>query len=181
MPNDSLFPNIPSKPLKRKRVKLQQVVGTKQLTDSNTGEAIEVTVIEKTITQDFNFHKVWLQDILNILDSIGNKKIAVIVYLLKNMRNEDNTISCTYNTIAKGAEVSKGTVMVVMQELLNSNVIKKLLPNNYQFNPDLIIKGSSGKRQNLLIKYNFPDEKKIERSHKKVPEIGYDNNDLEDF
>jgi hypothetical protein len=174
MPNNefTLFPDIPPKP-KRGKVKKQYVVGTQKLTNSETGEVLDVTIIEKNITKDFNFHKVWLQDILNILDSIGNKKIAVIIYLLKNMRNEDNSISCTYRSIAKGAEVSLPTVQVVMQELLEANAIKKLTTGTYQFNPDLIAKGSTGKRQNLLIKYNFPDEEAIERSHNKVPKIGY--------
>lgn len=145
---------VPDNPKKKNQV----VVGTAQYVNQQTGEVEDFTVITKNVSKDFNWHKVWLQDVLNILDSFGNKKIIVLTYLLKNMRNEDNSISGSYRTIAEKCNVSYPTVALVMKELIESNVIKKLDTATYIFNPDLISKGSSEKRTKLLIKYNFPDD-----------------------
>lgn len=71
-------------------------IGLKTLIDPETGQETEFTLIEKDIPKDYNFHKVWLQDILNVLDSFGNKKILVLTHLLKRMRNEDNSVSGSY-------------------------------------------------------------------------------------
>lgn len=138
--------------------KVQTTIGTQQYINKETGEIEDFQVISKNITKDFNFHKIWIQDILNVLDSMGNKKILVLTFLLKIMRNEDNTFSGSYRDISKKCNVSLPTVSLVMQELLESNVIKKLTIGTYQFNPNIIIKGTSSKRQRLLIEYNMVDE-----------------------
>ncbi len=140
------------------KTKRQVVVGKQKYINQQTGEVQEFTVIEKNITADYNFHKIWLQDLLNILNSFGNKKIKILTYLLQKMRTEDNTVTVTYNEITKKLNVSKPTITVTMRELMDANVIKKIAPATYQFNPDLIVKGSGAKRQALLIKYNFVDE-----------------------
>ncbi len=142
------------------KTKKQVVVGTHRYIDAITGEAVEMTVIEKNITKDYNFHKIWLQDLLNILNSFGNKKIKILTYLLHKMRNEDNTVTTTYDEIQKKLKVSKPTISATFKELIEANVIKKIAPATYRFNPDLIVKGSGGKRQNLLIQYNIVDSGK---------------------
>jgi hypothetical protein len=142
------------------KTKTQTVLGKQNYINEATGEVQEFTVIEKNISKDFNFHKIWLQDVLNVLDSFGNKKILVITYLLKNMRNEDNTISGSYREIADRCDVSYPTVAMVMKELIESDVLKKISTGTYQFNPSLVIKGSSSKRRNLLIQYNYLDDVK---------------------
>jgi len=140
------------------KTKKQVVVGKQKYINPNTGEVQEFTVIEKNVTRDYNFHKIWLQDLLNILNSFGNKKIKILTYLLQKMRNEDNTVTVTYNEITKKLGISKPTISATMRELIEANVIKKIAPATYQFNPDLIAKGSGAKRQALLIKYNFIEE-----------------------
>lgn len=153
------------------KTKSQTVVGYQEMIDTSTGEIHKLTVIDKNISKDFNFHKIWLQDVLNVLDSFGNKKILVITYLLKIMRNEDNSVSGTYREIAEACNVSLPTVSLVMNELMGSDVIKRISTATYQFNPSLIIKGSSKKRKNLLIRYNYlEDEEKVVQNAKSLPE-----------
>ena len=79
-------------------------IGLKTFIDAQTGEEIDFTIIEKEIPKDYNFHKIWLQDILNVLDSFGNKKILVLTHLLKNMRNEDNSVSGSYEKLRRIAK-----------------------------------------------------------------------------
>lgn len=145
------------KSVKQVKSKVQTVVGSQSYLNRETGEVSEFTVIEKNIEKDFNFHKIWIQDVLNVLDSFGNKKILVLSYLLKIMRNEDNTFSGSYRELAEDIGVSVKTVNVVINELVESNVIKKISTATYRFNPDIIVKGRSDKRKNLLIKYNYID------------------------
>jgi hypothetical protein len=147
------------------KVKSQTVVGTQQYIDAQTGEVLEFTVINKNIQNDYNFHKIWLQDVLNVLDSFGNKKILVLTYLLKIMRNEDNTFNGTYREIANAIDVSPRTVNVVFTELIESNIIKKVSTATYRFNPDIIVKGKSEKRRNLLVQYHYQDGDKDNSKH----------------
>ena len=53
--------------------KKQKFVGYKELVDPETGETypMQMNVLEE---RDFNFHKVWLQHLVNSLDSISNQK-----------------------------------------------------------------------------------------------------------
>lgn len=52
--------------------KKQRFVGYKELVDPETGEKypMQMNVLED---RDFNFHKVWLQHLVNSLDSISNQ------------------------------------------------------------------------------------------------------------
>ena len=150
------------------KTKTQIAVSQRKYINQNTGEVEEFSVIQKNISADFNFHKIWLQDLLNILDSFGSKKIKVITYLLSKMRNEDNSISCTYRSIEKETGISYQTVAATMKEMQESNVIKKIATGTYQFNPDLIIKGNSKKRQRLLVEYNVVDKTAEEEAIKTI-------------
>lgn len=175
------------KEIKAVKSKVQTFVGTQRYINPDTGEVVDFTVIEKNIEKDFNFHKIWLQDVLNVLDSFGNKKILVLSYLLKIMRNEDNTFNGTYREIASAIDVSVKTVNVVFNELIESNVIKKVSSATYRFNPDIVVKGKSEKRKNLLIRYNYEDgdyDSKVQiNNSKSIKQLnifgGVDNVDLE--
>jgi len=147
---------------KKKSVKLkkQYIVGKKKLLDQETGELIDSEVIVKNVEQDFNFYKVWLLDMLNILEIVGNKKIKVIDFLFKNMRKEDNTISVTYREVAEKAGVSLPIVTETFRILQDTNFLVKVKNGLYMINPDLVVKGNTGKRLNLLIQYNKIEKEK---------------------
>jgi hypothetical protein len=147
-----------------KKTKKQVVVGTEKYVNQNTGEVEEFTVISKPVSKDFNFHKVWLSDILSVLDTFGTARLKVLTHLLKRMRAEDNSISGSYRELAADMGISYPTVAVTMKELIEAKVIKKIGTATYQFNPDLIMKGGSDKRKNLIIQYHFNDEVKPDYS-----------------
>ena len=140
------------------KVKTQIAVGHQKYLNQETGEVEDFTVIQKNVSADYNFHKIWLQDLLNILDSFGSKKIKVMTYLLGKMRNEDNSVSVTYRSVADDTGISYPTVAATMKEMIEGNVIKRINSGTYQFNPDIIIKGTGNKRQRLLIQYNISDK-----------------------
>lgn len=146
-------------------------IGLKTFIDAQTGEEVDFTIIEKEIPKDYNFHKIWLQDILNVLDSFGNKKILVLTHLLKNMRNEDNSVSGSYREIAENCKVSLPTVNNVMRELLDSNVLKKVSSATYVFNPNLILRGSADKRKNLIIRYKYQEDERKQIDNAKTIDL----------
>lgn len=139
-------------------------VGNASYVNQSTGEVEDFTVIKKNINQDFNFHKIWLQDLLQVLNTFGNAKIKVLTHLLKIMRNADNSVNFTYRSLSEDTGISYPTVNQTINELLNANVLKRdeKVKSLYVFNPDLIVKGNSDKRKRLLIEYNFTDDKTIE-------------------
>ena len=139
---------------KSKKIKKQKIIGTQEYINKETGEIVETTVIEKNVEQDYNFHKIWLLDLFNILELIGTKKMKVINYLFKIMDTKNNTISITYKEIQEKLGVSKPVIVETFKILLESNFLVKVRPSFYMLNPDLIIKGGTNKRINLLIKYN---------------------------
>lgn len=150
----------PKKVKSTNKKKLQQIVGTKQMVDPETGEVSNYTVIQKNITQDFNFHKIWLEDLMNILNTMGNRKMTILSYLLKIMRNSDNTLNFTMRSLSEDTGVSLPTCQSTINELIESNVLKrdKRIKQLYTFNPDLLVKGSSEKRRKIIIEYNYEDE-----------------------
>ena len=141
--------------MKKKSVKIkkQRIIGKETYIKQDTGEIKEVVVVEKNVEQDFNFYKVWLLDLLGILDIVGNKKIKVINYLLEIMNPRDNSISITYKEVEKHTGVSYPIVVETFKILLESNFLVKVRQSFYMINPDIIVKGSTGKRINLLIQY----------------------------
>jgi len=137
------------------KLKKQYIVGTKKYLDQETGEIVTAEVIIKNIEQDNNFFKVWLMDMLGILSIVGNKKIQVIDFILQNIRREDNTISLTYREVAKKTGISLGIVTETFKILQETNFLKKIRNGLYMINPDILVKGRTGKRVNLLIQYNL--------------------------
>ena len=79
--------------------KKQKFVRSKTFVDAETGEAIpfmEVSVEDR----DFNFHKVWLQHMINALDSVSNQKLRLAFWIIDNL-NRDNQLVMTQRKIAE--------------------------------------------------------------------------------
>ena len=141
--------------MKKKSVKIkkQKIVGKETYINQETGEIKEMLVVDKYVEQDFNFHKIWLTDLLNIIEIIGTKKLKVIKYILNNMNTKDNTIYFTQRGLAKELGLSLQTINDTIKILIESNFMRKIQTGVYQINPDIVVKGSTGKRMNLLIQY----------------------------
>ena len=138
------------------KIKRQKIIGKQNYINQETGEIIETVVIEKNVEQDFNFHKVWIIDIMNIIGEMGNKKIKIIEYILDNM-NKDNIVYFTYSKLEKDIRVSRPIIVNTIKSLIEKNFMKRIQTGVYQVNPNLVVKGSTGKRINLLIQYKNID------------------------
>lgn len=128
--------------------------GTRRLIDSATGEIIETQVVERSIAAgDAGFHKIWLGHILELVQEVGNAKMQVLVWLLKQADGQ-NQVAATMREIAAGSGVGVATVERLMKALLKADVITR--PHRYgpwRLNPEVIFRGDHKQRMNVLIKY----------------------------
>jgi len=137
----------------RKKVK---IVGTETYINQSTGEIKEMQLIDIE-ERDFNFHKVWLQHILNSIDLIGNQKTKLAFWIIENL-NKENQLTMTQRQIAQKSGMSIDTVRLTMKALMESNFLIKQNMGVYMVNPDAIFKGGKNDRLNILIQYHKGQE-----------------------
>ena len=77
----------------RKKVK---VIGTKEYIDPQTGTIEPMQVISME-DRDFNFHKIWLQHVVQSFDLIGNQKTRLAFWLIAEMDSENKICYITAN------------------------------------------------------------------------------------
>lgn len=128
--------------------------GSRRLIDTDSGEIIETQVIERTVAAgDSGFHKIWLGHILELVQEVGNAKMQVLVWLLKQA-DDQNRIFASMREIAEGAGVGLATVERLMAALVKANVIARAHRYGpWRLNPGVIFQGTHQKRMNVLIKY----------------------------
>ena len=133
--------------------------GTQQYVNPNTGEIEEfqVTNIEQ---RDFNFTKVFMENFLADLDSLGNKKLKVAIYICHNITREGYFIG-TVRNIAKNLGYSTMTVHTTINLLLQCNFIKRASIGVYLVNADHLFKGSHKNRMNILKKYHDLENEEV--------------------
>ncbi len=117
---------------------------TKTLVDPITGEIISAHQI--TLEEgDFNFHKIWWKNFVETTKEIGNKKTAVMMWLIFSAQKGTNRIYLTQQQIADGCGASLRTVSSTIAELKESGFLK-LAEGYILINPDVIFRGSYEKR-----------------------------------
>jgi len=118
------------------------------------GEAIPMQMISVE-ERDFNFHKVWLQNLINSLDGITNQRLKLAFWIIENLTKE-NLLVMTQRTIAKKAGMSLNTVIRTMKALQEGEkpFLIKINSGAYQVNPEIIWKGSHSNRMGIIFDYN---------------------------
>lgn len=135
----------------------QTLLGTKRKTyiDIETGEKIQAEQITKRVYGQKQFWKVYLADFLQILGLADSKQMDVLVFILDNTEQANNTFVGTYKKIAKEANVSEPTIAKIMKKLQENNFITKIQNGVWQVSPNIMMKGSEHKKSLLL---NYYDE-----------------------
>jgi len=136
--------------------------GSRRLIDADSGEIIETQVIERTVVAgDSGFHKVWLGHILELVQEVGNAKMKVLVWLLKQA-DEQNRLFASMREIAEGSGVGLATVERLMSALTKANVIARAHRYGpWRLNPQVIFQGTHQKRMNVLIKYQDESQSEL--------------------
>lgn len=133
----------------RKKVK---VIGREEYVNTKTGEVTQMQVVSIE-DRDANFHKIWLQHILNSIDLIGNQKTKLAFWIIENL-NKENQLIMTQRKIAEKSGVSSDTVRLTIKALMDSNFLVRINSGAYMVNPEVIFKGGKTDRINILLQYN---------------------------
>lgn len=133
--------------------KKQKFVGSKGLIDPSTGELVPMQMVEVE-DRDFNFHKVWLQNLITSLDGISSQRLKLAFWILDNLDSE-NKLVMTQRAMAEKSGMSLNTVITTMKALQNGNPVflQKINSGAYRVNPDVIWKGSYNKRMGVCFEY----------------------------
>lgn len=132
--------------------KIQRIIGKEIYINQKTGEVEEFDVIN-FIDSDLNFQKIWLGHLLTALKLIGNKKIEVLSYLLKQ-KDYKNTVISSQRKIATELKISTKVVNETIKSLISVDAISMVQQGVYQLNPDIIFKGKHSQRMKILLDYN---------------------------
>lgn len=144
----------------------QTLLGSKQKVyiDTETGEKIHAEQVTKRAYGQKQFWKVYLMDFLLILGLADSKQVDVLVYILENTEQANNTFVGTYKKIAKEAQVSEPTIAKIMKKLQENNFITKVQNGVWQVSPNIMMKGSEHKKSLLL---NYYDDSENQENTKK--------------
>ncbi|WP_373544381.1 replication/maintenance protein RepL [Chamaesiphon sp.] len=129
-----------------------KIAGVASYTNDVTGVSQEFNVLSVEDC-DANFQKIWLSHILMAIDEIGNSKMKVLNYLLKNRYPGNNTLNKTVREIVKETGTSLQTVNLTLKALEEHNIIRRKT-GVIILNPDVIFKGRHKHRMNILIEYS---------------------------
>lgn len=132
------------------------VTTKKRLVDLDTGEEFESYAIVKEYNGDTGFKKVFLGEVLSIIDEVSNAKMKFLIWLIDNV-DKKNQIIGTYEQLSKVSGISRETISRLIPILLKANVIKRISPSVYMLSPDIATNLGSRKRANLLIQYKQYD------------------------
>lgn len=154
--------------------KKQKFVGYKELVDPETGEKypMQMNVLED---RDFNFHKVWLQHLVNSLDSISNQKLRLAFWIIDNL-DKENQLIMTQRAIAEATGMSTKTVNTTLKALCEAPegspaFLQKINSGAYRVNPEVIFKGSHSNRMGVCYEYRESNRAARKNSESKERQI----------
>lgn len=126
-----------------------------------TGEIIseptEVNVLVKKISRN-GFAITYLSDLVRLIDTIGNKKMKVVKYILEKM-DSTNKLTETTTEIAKHCEVSRMVVSDTLKLLEEVGFVARKT-GVVMLSPKIIHKGNAQRERFLLTKFReiqYPD------------------------
>ena len=129
--------------------------GADEWVNTRTGQVITANqIIKKTDRNGFMI--TYLSSIINLIETLGNRKMQVVKYILENMDKSTNTLVITNRELAEKSKVSLDTVSKTIATLKKAKIITRT--GAIMITPELIHKGNKSKEQYLLTKFQEFDE-----------------------
>lgn len=128
-----------------------KVVGTQTYINAQTGEAEQFQVVSIE-DRDAHFEKLWLGHILEAIDEIGNAKMRILTYLLKERHPATNQIIKTQREIAQETGISRATITDTLKALEEHDIIRRKTGVLF-LNPNVVFKGAHNSRMRVLLEY----------------------------
>lgn len=124
--------------------------------DHETGEMVEVgmsdVVVKRIDSRNGGFMITYLAEIISLIETLGNKKMQIVKYILKNMDKTSNLLIATTRKIAEETETSTKTVTETLKALEQADIIKRQ-SGVILLNPKLMNNRSANGEKILLTKY----------------------------
>jgi DNA-binding transcriptional ArsR family regulator len=133
--------------------------GVRKICDVDTGDIMNVQVVDKSVG-DRGFKKIWMAQILDLVDEVGNAKMKVLAWLIDAADNK-NQVLATLTEIADATDTSRATVQRLMSVLKKANVIAETRRSLWRLNPEIIFAGNHDQRMAVLIRYNNEKQKDL--------------------
>ncbi len=141
-----------------------------------TGEVLEskeVDEFQKDVPTEpqrpHGFMIAYLAEIINMMETLGNKKMKVVKYILAEMDKRNNTLIETTEEIAKGSGVSKKTVIETLKALEEANIAKRKT-GAVMMSPRLMNNRTAGGEASMMITYKaFGAEKEAPQETPPTP------------
>ncbi|MDO6634326.1 replication/maintenance protein RepL [Bacillus thuringiensis] len=132
--------------------------GKRRLQDLDTGEIFEVDDIVKKTPRN-GFMITYLTAIIQLIDTLGNKKMQVVKYILANMDKSTNTLIITTRELSEKSEVSIKTVVETLKTLEQAQIITRRT-GAIMMHPSLVHRGKDSKEKYLLARFrDFNNDK----------------------
>lgn len=160
--------------------KKQKYVGQKPLIDPETGEIIPAQIV--TVEErDFNFHKIWLKNFINSLDSLTNQKTKLAYFIIENL-DKENKLVMTQRTLSEKSGISLATVTKAMKQLQEGDTpfLQKINSGAYRVNPEILWKGKYSSRMSILLDYKQTEQNNRSAKPEPMPEEQLTFDDLEE-
>lgn len=124
----------------------------------NVVDEKEVDEFEKPVGRTEHFFITYLTEIIALIDSLGNKKMQVVKYMLKHMNRSNNTLIITTRELAIKANVGYNTAIETLQILDDAGIIQRRT-GAIMINPRLLNNKRAQGEANMLIHYKeFGDD-----------------------
>ena len=134
-------------------------VSEKVYIDPETRELVSVKEILKTYHGQQHFWKLYMSDFLHTLGiTLESKQLDVVLYILSKVKTNDNMFIGTYDHIVEKGIASRPTIAKIFKKMQAAKLLVKKHAGAYMVNPNLLMKGSPGKRQALMIEFRSAEQ-----------------------
>ena len=124
------------------------------------GEPKEVSVLLKGVeTKRYGFAITYLAELIKLIDTIGNKKMRVVKYILEKM-DSNNKVTETVQEIADNCKVSKPIVIETLQLLESVGFIARKT-GLIMLSPKIAHKGNYQRERFLMTKFFEVQNKEV--------------------
>lgn len=120
--------------------------------NQSTGEVREVDAFERSVGRKEAFMVTYLGEIINMIETLGNKKMQVVKYILANMCKTNNTLIITTRELAEKCGVGHNTVLETLKLLEKTNIIERKT-GAIMVSPKLMNNWKAGKEATMMVKY----------------------------
>ena len=130
--------------------------------NQRTGEVIEAQTLSREVIGDVDvgFEKLWVGHILEAVQEVGNAKMQVLFWLIRN-KDRNNIVRGSVTEIAEKTGVGRATVARLMAALRRAHVVQLEYGGRWMLNPAVVFKGSHSRRMDVLIRYKSMEQKEL--------------------